>query len=150
MQQVCLVVERQGDESVVEMRRHAACGSCGACWVGTEPRRFTVRDPGGHAVGVRVLVELDERGFMGAAALAYLLPVAVGLVGGLLAVGGSGVLGPPPSGGPSASDLRFGLGFFAGVGLTFVVTRLLDGRFRRPFVPVVVGEAPEDEEEEAP
>ncbi len=138
MEQTVWVVETQGDEAIVELRRHSACDKCGACWTG-EPRRFTVANPKAFAAGQRVTIELPDGGFLWAAVLVYMLPLLVG--GGLCAL----LLQLQPS----LTDGYVGLIFLLGVAATFFVLRHLDksGRFQRRYQPVITAVAPEEDEE---
>ena len=140
MEQTVWVVKTQGDEAIVELRRHSACDKCGACWTG-EPRKFTVSNPSGLAAGQRVTIELPDGGFLQAALLVYFLPL---VVGGLVAFLSKRAW-------PAMTDGYFGLLFIGGVALAFFALRYLDkkGLFARTYQPVITGVAPEEEGDEA-
>ena len=138
MEQTVWLVETQGDEAIVELRRHSACDKCGACWTG-EPRKFTVQNPKGLNAGQRVTIELPDGGFLSAAILVYFLPL---VVGGAIAFLCKNIW-------PAMTDGYFGLLFMAGVALSFFLLRNLDkkGLFSRSYQPVITGVAPEEDVE---
>lgn len=74
---------------VLVVRRSACsgdCHSCGGCAAHTQSLRLTVRNPVGAAVGDAVCVESPSGTVLKAAALVYLLPLALFLVGCLAAL----------------------------------------------------------------
>jgi len=80
------VVASSGDQVLIETQRRAGCGSCGtsggcgvatlAGWLGRRPTRVQATDPLGTCVGDEVVVGIQERSLLQAAALAYLFPLA--------------------------------------------------------------------------
>ncbi len=136
MHQVVWLVETEGKKAIVEMRRHSACGKCGACWTGTEAKRFTVRNPQGIGSGNRVIIELPEDGVLWAAFIVYLIPVIVGVAVAFLA---RTVI-------VSLTDGWFCIIFLFSILSSFMVLRKLDkqGYFKDHYLPVVTGLA-EDE-----
>jgi len=138
VQQTVWVVETNGEEAVVELRRHAACDHCGACWTG-DPRRFAVDNPHRLPSGRRVVIELPDGGFLAAAFLVYGLPL---LCGAVVACFVAGMV-------PAAGDGMVGLAFLGGVAGAFAGLNRLDraGRFHRRYRPVIVGDAPDEDDE---
>lgn len=75
--------------ATIQYARPDACEKCGAC--GASGRRETLRLKADCRTGNWVKVELPDGKFLGAAAIAYLIPLAcffVGLFGGYLLSGG--------------------------------------------------------------
>lgn len=106
MQQNARVTAILPDEKaeVLVVRRSACsgdCHSCGGCAAQSQSLRLTVRNPVGASVGDAVCIESPSGTVLKAAALVYLLPPALFLVGYLAArplnawaaaVGGGGFL----------------------------------------------------------
>lgn len=86
IEQNAVVRDCEGDVALVEVRRAAACGSCAAgpgCgtahvaeYFGRRTARVTARNPIGARPGESVVVGYEERAFLRAAVIAYLLPIA--------------------------------------------------------------------------
>jgi len=87
MTEVGTVVERTKDgEVVVEVGRSSACDAChakGACFSTLQERRtlMTAIDPIGVEVGDRVTLELDDRTFLRAVAVVYMIPLLMLIAG---------------------------------------------------------------------
>jgi len=80
------VIASAGEQVLVETQRRAGCGACGesgscgvatlAGWLGRRPTRVRATDPLSTRVGDEVVVGIEERFLLQAAALAYLFPLA--------------------------------------------------------------------------
>lgn len=77
-----LVVELEGDFAVVEFERGSMCEKCGAC-IKAGPSQMQVKLPNSlhAAVGSRVSVQMAQRNFLQAAAIAYGVPLLALLAG---------------------------------------------------------------------
>jgi len=143
VRQVGVVVELHDGEATVELRRHTACGNCGACWVGDAPRRFRATNPLGYECGSLVVLEISEQSLLTAAFYVYMVPLAIG---GLVA-GAVSVALPPLL---AFRELYLCAALFGGMGVGFLGLRHYDrsGSFRGRYLPIVTGE-PTDEEIES-
>lgn len=97
IEQTAVVRDCEGEQALVEVQRASACGGCSeqaGCGTGAIARHFgrrtariTVSNPIGARPGDSVVVGYEERAFLRAAALLYLLPITAFAVGaGLLSV----------------------------------------------------------------
>ena len=108
------VLEAKGPSSLVAIFRSSACGGdCGHnCAMCAAAKRIdVVADNGGFQIskGDKVMLESSTRNVLGLAALVYLLPLAIGVIGYYTAAGrgeGPGVL---------AAFIGFCLGFIPAV-----------------------------------
>jgi len=114
--------------AIVQMRRHAACGDCGACQMGEEKLDLQI-EALNHAeatIGDWVVIELGHQSVMKAAFIAYTIPLMV-LVTSIAA-------GIPFFNLFFKKDLSELLAFCLGVfltGICYVVIRQFDQRFKR-------------------
>jgi len=79
-----IVIEEMGSYSKLQLVRHTACGSCGACHLGDEQKEITLiakNDVGAHK-GDLVEVEMATESVLSAAFIMYVLPL-IGLLTGL-------------------------------------------------------------------
>lgn len=80
MKETGFVGELHGEYASVRVAKKSACGeNCAACGGGCVPgeRVLSAKNPIGAKPGDRVLVELETGNVLGAAFLAYILPLAV-------------------------------------------------------------------------
>ena len=101
IEQTAVVRDCQDSRAVIEVQRASACGGCaerGACgteaiarFFGRRTAHVTAGNPIGALPGELVVVGYEERAFLRAAALLYLLPVAALAVSAaaLAALGGT-------------------------------------------------------------
>lgn len=123
----------------VRIRRQTACASahnCGSCdscalMVNAPEVLVTAEDDRGARVGDTVTVESETSRVLGAAAILYLLPFFLFLLGYLV--------GESMGGGEASSLLMGGGGFCLGLGCAFFVDRRMKNRPVRYRVTAVVG-----------
>lgn len=130
-----IVAHRPNREAVIEVERSGACDRCharGACAMTLGERRLemTVGNPLGATVGQRVTVELDDRAFLAACALVYLIPLAA-LLAAAVAAHLALAAGPLAAWRDPGSAVAALLGLAAGLG----VVRLIEKRIRDPRRP---------------
>jgi sigma-E factor negative regulatory protein RseC len=80
------VVSSGDGRALIETRRRTGCTSCGerggcgvaviADWLGRRPTRVDAADPFGTHAGDEVVLGIEERALLQAAAIAYLVPLA--------------------------------------------------------------------------
>lgn len=134
MQEIGVVTAVLKNEARVQIKRHAACGDCGACQVGKEKMTMetVAQNPAGAKIGERVLVEMETVNVLRATTIMYGFPLLAFLIGcglGMLLAGvfqTDSVLTP----------------FFSGILLTAVaygIIRLCEkkGRFSGSYQPVI-------------
>jgi sigma-E factor negative regulatory protein RseC len=114
--------------AIVQMRRHAACGDCGACQLGEENLDLQI-EALNHAsakVGDWVVIELGHQSVMKAAFIAYTIPLMV-----LVASISLGILVFSQFFEKDLAELlAFGLGVVL-TGICYVVIRQFDQRFKK-------------------
>jgi sigma-E factor negative regulatory protein RseC len=126
-----VVGRREDGKALVEVRRTAACDGCharGACMTTFQDRStiFSAEDPLGVRPGQRVTLEMADGAFLGACALAYVVPLIGLVVGGVAAW----IVAAPVSG--PAREVLAAFGSLAGAALAYVGVRLWDrARIRR-------------------
>lgn len=83
MRQIGQVTETSNAFAVVALKKHAACGDCGACQLGEENMDTTVRvsNPIQAEVGDFVAFEMPDQQVLKAAFLVYLVPLAALVLG---------------------------------------------------------------------
>ncbi|HRP96334.1 MAG TPA: SoxR reducing system RseC family protein [Rhodocyclaceae bacterium] len=122
-----------GDVAWLEPEQTTSCGSCAAAATcgskglatvaaRLERRRFAIANSTGLAAGDRVVVNVGERALLGAALLAYALPLMTMLAAAMLAH----AFKP----GDVIAMGAAALGLLAGLGVTRVVGRRLEARGR--------------------
>jgi sigma-E factor negative regulatory protein RseC len=101
IEQQAVVHDCQGERALVEVQRASACGGCAeqagcgtgaiARYFGQRTARVSVGNPTGARPGDTVVVGYDERAFLRAAVLLYLLPITMFAAGaaGLAVLGGT-------------------------------------------------------------
>lgn len=134
MKEIGVVLKTSGKDAVVMIKRHAACGDCGACQVGKEKMTMETRaeNAAGAKVGDEVTVEMEFSGVIKATSIAYGIPLIAFLIGCAL-------------GYPIAQTAGWDMvltPFFCGIIMTvlaFLGIRLADrrGRFNSKYRPVV-------------
>ncbi|MCK8059028.1 MULTISPECIES: SoxR reducing system RseC family protein [unclassified Fusibacter] len=103
MNRIGQVVELDHDMAVVAMRKHTACGDCGACQLGEENMETTVNvlNPIDAQPGDFVEIDMADADVLRAAFLVYIIPLAALLLGigltqlflGFIGVGNSELIG---------------------------------------------------------
>ncbi|NTW70616.1 MAG: SoxR reducing system RseC family protein [Eubacteriaceae bacterium] len=85
MKEIGIVNKLEGNKATVVIKRHAACGDCGACQVGKEKMTMeTVAfNKAGAVEGEEVEVELQFSNVMQASFIAYGIPLVMFIVGSL-------------------------------------------------------------------
>ena len=83
MKEIGIVEELKGKNAKVLIKRHAACGDCGACQVGKEKMTMeaTVRNAAGAQVGDTVSVEMEFANVIKATSIMYGIPLIAFVVG---------------------------------------------------------------------
>jgi sigma-E factor negative regulatory protein RseC len=134
MQEIGLVKKTHGSMARVVIKRHAACGDCKACDLGTTKLSMTTdaKNQAGAKVGDTVAVEMAFGNVMKATSIAYGIPLIaflIGCVGGYFAA-------------PAVGWDQTLTGFFAGLILTaaaYLVIHQMDkgGAFGKAYQPTV-------------
>jgi sigma-E factor negative regulatory protein RseC len=136
MKEIGIIKRQQGNDAVVSIKRHAACGDCGACHIGKDKESVetVAKNPIHAAVGETVEVEMEFVSVFRAAMICYGIPLLFFLIGSVLsyALIGQLNLGLDPVLTP----------FFSGIVLLIVAylgIRVLDkkGLFRSRYMPVI-------------
>lgn len=125
-----VIIELDGDEAIVESRNGGGCGQCDSekgCGKASQlfsskPRRFRVRNEINARVGEEVQVFVADGVLLRSAAIMYLLPLALLLVGG--------ALGSHWAVEASSRDGYAVMGALLGLASGFVLARLLTLRQR--------------------
>ncbi len=130
------VVERcEGEEAVVTVTRHEACGTCGACNKSSAGTlQVTAHNEAGAEQGDRVELTVEVTDFMKAVFLIYALP-AIGLVLGMAAAYAAA---------PSLGITRFREPFSALIGLLlmfalFILARVYGKRHHGSYSASITG-----------
>ena len=78
-----IVTEVKGDYVQVDLVRHSACGSCGACHMGDENMQMSVEclNQAQAQVGDRVELVMKTENVLAAAFIAYMIPLAMFILG---------------------------------------------------------------------
>jgi len=111
-----LVTKLNGDFATVRIGRHSACGSCGMCGMSENQRHvdFHVANSLNAKVGDTVLVDVKETNTFRLAAVAYLIPLALGVLAFLAGIW---------AGFPVWANL---LMFLGGCAVAFVIVSAID------------------------
>ncbi|MCL2708296.1 MAG: SoxR reducing system RseC family protein [Defluviitaleaceae bacterium] len=137
------VIEVNGGEATLLMKRTKACGSCRACrgGIAREDWRVTVKNECGAEVSDRVKVELRTEAFLKAAVMLYGLPAA-GLIAGIFA--GDFICGLAGYG-----DYGAPIGIASGIALVvaiYAAAKLTEPKWRdKGYVPVATKVLGEDD-----
>jgi sigma-E factor negative regulatory protein RseC len=77
------VLEVNDGKALVVLMKHAACGDCGACHIGDENMDIKIEalNAAGAHIGDRVEVDLENVNVLGAAFIAYGIPLLAMIVG---------------------------------------------------------------------
>lgn len=77
MKEIGIVQEIRGKKAQVVIKRHAACGDCGACQVGKEKMTMETmaRNDAGAEVGNEVAVEMEFANVLKATSIMYGIPL---------------------------------------------------------------------------
>lgn len=137
-----VVIQTGLDGAYVETSRASACGSCSSnqsCGtttlsqlLGSKITSFKVLNPIGAAVGERVVIGLEESALLKSSVMAYLMPLALLLLGALAGI----QLAPPDSTPDVYSACGAGIGILLGfIALKRVTAR---GASARQFQPVIL------------
>jgi len=83
------VIEVSGDNAIVILMKHSACGDCGACQMGEENMNIKIEalNSASAAVGDKVMVDMGTPNVLLAAFIAYGIPLimlVIGISGGSL------------------------------------------------------------------
>lgn len=126
----------KGNKARILMKKHAACGECGACQHGKENMNLTISAVNdiGAQVGDVVEVNMDTQNVLGAAFIMYVIPLFFMLLG----IGVSSYL---------LNKLGFGgqiefyavLAGFSLMAISFLIIRQFEDRFRnnRKYIPEI-------------
>lgn len=132
MKEIGTVKKLNGNKAKVIIKRHAACGDCGACQVGKDKMTMTTlaQNPLGAVVGDTVAVEMEFGNVMKATSIAYGIPLVAFILGCV-----AGFFAAPALGWNQAITA-----FFTGILLTaaaFGLIMVLDrrGRFGKAYEP---------------
>lgn len=125
-----IIIRLDGDEAIVEAKQGGGCGQCDStkgCGKASQlfslqPRRFRVRNEINARVGEEVQVFVADGVLLRSAAIIYMFPLA------LLLLGGS--LGAQFAGDAGSSDGYAVIGAMLGLAAGFVVARLFTLRQR--------------------
>ncbi len=126
--QIVQINPSQKGTAIVQMRRHTACATCGACQIGEENLDLQIEaiNQASALIGDWVIVELGHQSVIKAAFIAYTIPLIV-LVLSILA--GLWIF-TPLFNKDLAELLAFGLGVLL-TGISYIVIRQFDQRFQR-------------------
>lgn len=123
IEEQAVITEQEGDRVTLEIERQTACSLCGqkrgcgnATWgklLGHDQHRVEVKNTLDAKVGDLVMVGLEEKVVLNAALFLYVLPLAVMLLGALIAHW------------TLATDLAVMLGSVVGLVVGFLVTKRL-------------------------
>jgi sigma-E factor negative regulatory protein RseC len=136
MKEIGIIKRQQGNDAVVSIKRHAACGDCGACHIGKDKESVetVAKNPIHAAVGETVEVEMEFVSVFRAAMICYGIPLLFFLIGSVLSYA-------------MIAQLNLDMDqvltpFFAGIFLlvvAYVGIRILDkkGLFKGRYMPVI-------------
>lgn len=141
MKEIGIVKSIKGQTAKVEIQRHAACGTCGACQVSKDKQTMLTkaRNEAQAQVGDTVAVEMEFANLLRATSVAYGFPLLAFLIGC-----GVGFYTAPSFGGDQVLTP-----FFLGVGLmalSFGGIYFMDrnGVFGKRYEPIVTQILPEE------
>jgi sigma-E factor negative regulatory protein RseC len=120
------IVDIQGNQAVIKVKRSSACGNCGACSMGmhTDEMMLTVSNQMQGEVGDLVELELESSQLLKASAITYLFPLFALILG--IAIGF--ILGGRYGYNPELCGSLLGLLFTV---ISFFGIRALEPRFRK-------------------
>lgn len=98
MNRTGIVTDVKGQYVRVSLMKHSICGDCGACQMGEENMKMSVESLNkvDAQVGDRVEIEMKTDNVLGAAFIAYMIPLAmflIGLVGSMKYLAATGYSG---------------------------------------------------------
>jgi sigma-E factor negative regulatory protein RseC len=125
MHRIGQITEIRGDRATIALRKHAACGDCGACQIGEENMEMTTEAINDIQAPVGAFVEIDmaDQDVLKAAFIVYLLPLMVMLSG--IAVTFFLVNSFAPQLNPEILGISVGV---IGMILTYLVIRLVEDK----------------------
>ncbi|WKY43003.1 SoxR reducing system RseC family protein [Eubacteriaceae bacterium ES2] len=86
MKEIGIIKNKQGNDAVVSIKRHAACGDCGACHIGKDKASVetVAKNPIHASIGETVEVEMAFVSVFRAAMICYGIPLLFFLIGSVL------------------------------------------------------------------
>ena len=130
-----IVTGISGKSAEIEITRSSSCGescaSCGLCPGLTA--RVSASNDIGAALGDTVTIDMADKKILGAAALVYIVPVAVLIIGYFIAYA------------ISHSELISAAAGFVFMALTFAVLILSDKRLKRRYTPRITRIIPKED-----
>ncbi|OPJ56781.1 SoxR reducing system RseC family protein [Alkalithermobacter paradoxus] len=136
MKQSGVVIEKKGDIAYLNMQRHSACGSCGACGMGSEKSSMKIEaiNKIDANIGDFVEVDIETVDFMKAAFIIYTIPLVSLLIGVILSNKLLSTLNY--SGNIEVISFIVGIVFMAGA---FFIVKLNEKRLRnsKKYMPVI-------------
>ena len=128
MRELGEVVAIEDGIAKVKFKRSSACGHCGACGILKDMSEIVieVKNSLGASVGERVEVEFEESNSLKSAALAYLFPLIMLIMGVVLGyvIGSSGLL-------PIPTEIFAAILGIVFVIITWFILRLIDKKLKK-------------------
>lgn len=139
IEQNATVIQRQGEDALLEVPRQSSCGSCSSKGCGTgslakvfsqRPITMWVNNSIGAEVGEQVVIGISEQALVQGSVLTYILPLITLLLGGLT---GDAIAGQTGAGG---NELFTVIGAIAGFALGLLSLKVFNqgvldqGRFK--------------------
>ncbi|HAE63164.1 MAG TPA: sigma E factor regulator [Eubacteriaceae bacterium] len=136
MKEIGVVNTITGNKASVTIKRHAACGDCGACAVGKEKMTMetTAQNGIGAKAGDTVEVEMQFTNIMQASMIAYGLPLLMFVIGAVVGFYPINTL----FGTPENPITAFATGTLL-TAITYIAIKFADksGRFSNGFEPII-------------
>jgi positive regulator of sigma E activity len=133
------IIGFKGRKVIVELPRSGACGKCGICMQSEDQTKMVLEleNPGGVGRGDWVMLELEGKRVLQAAAFAYGIPIGGLLLGALLGY----FLAPSPAQGEVFTLMGGGLGLAGGLLLAIYLDRTWGkkGRFEPRIIEIIRG-----------
>lgn len=132
MQTKGLVIQTKDDKSEILVYRAEACGSCEACGAcGVKPQKMWIDNTLNAEEGDFVVLEMNNKKFFSSVAKLYLLPLVLFVLGILISYYIMEKMG-------NVNEIYAFLGGLAGLGIFFIIARILDAKVEKePLVSMV-------------
>ncbi|SHJ87280.1 SoxR reducing system RseC family protein [Tepidibacter formicigenes] len=136
MRQTGVIIDKNENMATLKMQRHSACASCGACEMGDESKDITIDalNKVNAQVGDFVEVDIETTNVLKAAAIAYVIPLFMLLMG--IMFGNKILKVINYNGNIETMSAIIGLGLMV---ITFVIIKINEPKFKKSeeYTPVI-------------